>query len=137
MVGGTPFHGCQFVADMALLFSLGTYGAENSPDGNPHEHFWVSALRCSDDLISRKLRSRAGVKSTVAIQRFDKDGTGMVSKAERAEALMVRTCTPAPLWSLSSRGFSPRKRQRDLLVDMLHMLSPSQAWQAHQLCPSR
>ena len=36
---------------------------------------------------------RAGVKSTAAIQRFDKDGTGMVSKAERAEALMVRTCT--------------------------------------------
>ena len=54
-----------------------------------------------------------GVKSTAAIQRFDKDGTGMVSKAERAEALMVRACTPALLWS--SRGYW-RNRQRDLLV---------------------
>eukprot|EP01045_Picozoa_sp_COSAG04_P061305 COSAG04_NODE_31415_length_257_cov_0.601266_1_plen_40_part_01 len=36
---------------------------------------------------------RAGVKSTAAIQRFDQDGTGMVSKAERAEALRVRICT--------------------------------------------
>ena len=91
MVGGTPFHGWQFVADMALLFSLGTYGAENSPDGNPHEHFWVSALRCST-ISSRNIYLcgetfvRTGVKSTAAIQRFDKDGTGMVSKAERAEA---------------------------------------------------
>ena len=129
MVGGTPFHGCQFVADMALLFSLGTYGAENSPDGNPHEHFWVSALRCSDDLISRKLRSRAGVKSTVAIQRFDKDGTGMVSKAERAEALMVRICTLVLPCSgaLAATGAT---RSRDLLVDCLKACRASAALRA-------
>ena len=51
-------------------------------------------------------------------------GGTFLSKAERAEALMVRTCTPALLWS--SRGYW-RNRQRDLLVDMLHMLSPSQS----------
>ncbi len=52
-VGGPPFHRWQFVADMALLFSLGTYGAENSPDGNPH--FWGSGL--CDTISSRNIRA--------------------------------------------------------------------------------